>query len=93
MPKGIELGSSPFGNGMLECPLLAMSGLFGVVPRMSALLPKADVADDSHQSLLVTQSGHSVDCWIRPAFPESLLFLYPLNNCLSADTPQESRVL
>ncbi len=38
--------SSPPGepaNACSECPLLAISGLFGAVPQTSALPPKADI--------------------------------------------------
>ncbi len=40
----------------LECPSLANNGLSSHVAGTSALPPKADVAGDSHKSLLVTQA-------------------------------------
>ena len=44
------------GRKILECPLMAKNGLPAHVAGTSGLPPKADIADGSHQSLLVTQS-------------------------------------
>ena len=43
----------------VECLFLAISGLFEVVLRESALPPKADVNGYGAGSPLVTQTGHS----------------------------------
>ncbi len=43
---------------IFQCPLLAISGLFEVVPRMSALPPKADIGEGIAECPLMTRSGH-----------------------------------
>ena len=53
-------------GGMLECPLMAISGHSEGSPRTSALPPKADIGEGIAECPLLTQSGH----WRSPSAPD-----------------------